>query len=400
MSLSDELRRLAELPGATEPQRAARPTAPSGWEPGVKYEPSGAMTVTAPPSGPMDTEDEWRAAVEALGLVVPESYRVRLVEARFDPASWTREAQGEDAVTRPVWRYRFAVEPALRTVNVDELLASIRTPKKPTPSAIDAPVYVVALADMQIGKPDGDGTAGTVRRVLDAHARALARFRDLRKRGKAGEVVIVVAGDCIEGTESQGSRLLARLDCDVTTQVRIYRRLLAEIVTDYADKADRVRVAVVPGNHDEAKRVGDKMATNYTDSWALEGAASVADALDIAGYGDRVAWIMPSYDELTVTLDVAGTTLGVLHGHQTRGKMDTWLAAQAQGRYAIGTADLIISGHYHHLRVQQLGPTTWIQTPALDGGSLWWRHSGHTDTPPGMVTLLAGGGAWESLEIV
>jgi predicted phosphodiesterase len=399
MSLTDELRRLAELPGATEPQRATRPTAPSGWEPGVKYEPSGAMTVTAPPSGPMDTEDEWRAAVEALGLVVPESYRVRLVEARFDPASWTREAQGEDAVTRPVWRYRFAVEPALRTVNVDELLASMRTPKKPTPSAIDAPVYVVALADMQIGKPDGDGTAGTVRRVLDAHARALARFRDLRKRGKAGEVVIVVAGDCIEGTESQGSRLLARLDCDVTTQVRIYRRLLAEIVTDYADKADRVRVAVVPGNHDEAKRVGDKMATNYTDSWALEGAASVADALDIAGY-ENVAWIMPSYDELTVTLDVAGTTLGVLHGHQTRGKMDTWLAAQAQGRYAIGTADLIISGHYHHLRVQQLGPTTWVQTPALDGASLWWRHSGHTDAPPGMVTLLAGGGAWESLEIV
>jgi predicted phosphodiesterase len=347
----------------------------------------------------MDTEDEWRAAVEALGLVVPESYRVRLVEARFDPASWTREAQGEDAVTRPVWRYRFAVEPALRTVNLDELLASIRTPKKPTASAIDAPVYVVALADMQIGKPDGDGTAGTVRRVLDAHARALARFRDLRKRGKAGEVVIVVAGDCIEGTESQGSRLLARLDCDVTTQVRIYRRLLAEIVTDYADKADRVRVAVVPGNHDEAKRVGDKMATNYTDSWALEGAASVADALDIAGY-ENVAWIMPSYDELTVTLDVAGTTLGVLHGHQTRGKMDGWLAAQAQGRYAIGTADLIISGHYHHLRVQQLGPTTWVQTPALDGASLWWRHSGHTDAPPGMVTLLAGGGAWESLEIV
>lgn len=399
MSLSDELRRLAELPGATEPQRAQRPTAPSGWEPGVKYDPSGAMTVTAPPSGPMDTEDEWRAAVEALGLVVPDTYRVRLLEARFDPHAWTREAQGQDAVTRPVWRYRFAVEPQLRTVNADELIASIRTPKKATPSAIDAPVYVVALADTQIGKPDGDGTAGTVRRVLDAHARALTRFRDLRKRGKAGEVVVVVAGDCIEGTESQGSRLLARLDCDVTTQVRIYRRLLAEIVTDYANLADRVRVAVVPGNHDEAKRVGDKMATHYTDSWALEGAASVADALDIAGY-ENVAWIMPSHDELTVTLDVAGTTLGVLHGHQTRGKMATWLAGQAQSRYAIGTADLVISGHYHSLLVEQLGPTVHIRVPALDGGSVWFRHLHGSDTPPGMVTLLAGGGSWQSLEIV
>ena len=399
MSLAEDLTRLASLPGAMEPQRAARPTAPSGWEPGVKYEPGGAMVVTAMPSEPLETEDEWRDAVEALGLRVPSGHRVRLVEARFDPYAWTREKDGEDAVTRPAWRYRFAVEPELRTVNLDELLASIKTPK-PRPSAIEAPVYVVALADTQIGKPDGDGTAGTVRRVLDAHARALKRFRDLRKRGKAGEVVIVVAGDCIEGTESQGSRLLARLDCDVTTQVRIYRRLLAQIVTDYADKADRVRVAVVPGNHDEAKRVGDKMATSYTDSWALEGAASVADALDIAGYQDRVAFIMPSRDEMTITLDVAGTTLGVLHGHQTRGKMETWLAGQAQGRYAIGTADVIISGHYHHLRVQQLGPTTWVQTPSLDGASLWWRHSGHTDAPPGMVTMLMGGGSWQSLEIV
>jgi hypothetical protein len=80
--------------------------------------------------------------------------------------------------------------------------------------------------------------------------------------------------------------------------------------------------------------------------------------------------------------------------------MDAWLAAQAQGRYAIGTADVIISGHYHHLRVQQLGPTTWVQTPSLDGASLWWRHSGHTDAPPGMVTMLMGGGSWQSLEIV
>lgn len=399
MTLSDDLHRLAALPGATEPQRSPRPTAPSGWEPGVKYEPGGAMTVTSTPSTALDGEDDYRAAVEALGLRVPADHRVRLLEARFDPAAWTREHDGDDAVTRPVWRYRFAVEPQIRTVNLDELLASIKTPK-PQPSTIDAPVYVVALADTQIGKPDGDGTAGTVRRVLEAHARALKRFTELRKRGKVGEVVIVVAGDCIEGTESQGSRLLARLDCDVTTQVRIYRRLLAEIVTDYAGKADRVRIAVVPGNHDEAKRVGDKMATSYTDSWALEGAASVADALDLAGYGDRVAWIMPSYDEMTVTLDVAGTTLGILHGHQTRGKMSTWLAGQAQGRYAIGQADLVISGHYHHLKVEQIGPTTWVQVPSLDGGSTWWRHIGGSDAPPGMVTMIVGGGSWQSLEIL
>ena len=404
MTLSDRLAALA-APGPTDQYPTTRTPAPSGWEPGVKYEPNGSMVVTVPPSPSLSDEDSWRSAVESLGVSIPEGWTVRLVEARYDPAAWHRDAQGEDAYTAPVWRYKFQVLPAARSINVDELLAWAGKPRKTARPASDTAsgiTYAVAAGDLQIGKPDNGGTVGTIERFQQAHAESLARYKGLRKRGKAGDdVALLWVGDCIEGTESQGSKLLARLDLTVTEQVRVYRRLMLAQVKDYLDAGARVRVAVVPGNHDEAKRVGDQMATVYSDSWAIEGAAAVADALDVSGYGDQVAFVFPGYDELTITLDLDGTVVGLLHGHQTRGKMSTWLAGQSLGRQAVGHAtDLVISGHFHHLKIEQIGPVTHIQVPSMDGGSNWWRHKTGLDAPPGMVTMLIGGGGWRSLEVV
>lgn len=402
MNLSDDLDRLT-APGPMSDFPVSRAPAPTGWEPGVKYDAGGAMTVTLPPSPSLSDPDSWRAAVESLGVTVPAGWTVRMTEARYDPAAWHRDAQGEDAVTRPVWRYRFQVIPAARTLDPQELLDAIgKKPDKPRPVAEASCTYTVAAGDLQLGKPDGDGSAGTVNRFLAAHVRSLDRWKALRKAGRCGDdVALLWVGDCIEGTESQGSRLLARLDLLVTEQVRIYRRLMLRQVQDYLREGARVRVAVVPGNHDEAKRVGDQMATRLDDSWAIEGAAAVADALEAAGYTDEVAFLFPQRDSLTITLDLSGTTVGLLHGHQTRGKMSAWLAGQSLGRQAVGhSTDLVVSGHYHHLRIEQIGPVTHVQVPAMDGGSVWWREKTGLDAAPGMVTMLVGGGAWEALEVL
>jgi predicted phosphodiesterase len=120
----------------------------------------------------------------------------------------------------------------------------------------------------------------------------------------------------------------------------------------------------------------------------------------MAAKGYEVGWIFPGRDEMHLTIDVAGTRVGLLHGHQTRGKMQNWLAAKAMSRDAIGTADVVISGHYHHLRLEQMGPTTWLQTGAMDGGSVWWAHKGGLDAPPAAITLITAGGLWSGLEIV
>ena len=396
MALRDDLSRLT-APGATGQQ--TRTPAPVGWEPGVRYEPDGTRVVTLPPSPAMADEATWAAAVEALGVQVPDGYRVRLVEAKYDPAAWHRDEQGEDAITRPIWRYRFVVEPAPARIDVDELLHVARPKRNTTPAASASEGFVFAAGDLQLGKSDGDGSAGTVQRFYDSLDRALTRYKRLRKTGKAGPVALPWAGDCIEGSESQGSRLLARLDLTVTEMVRVYRRLMLEQVQAFAALTDDLTVAVVPGNHDEAKRVGDQMGTRYDDSWAIEGASQVADVMAAKGH-DGIRWLFPDRDGLHLTFDFHGVRVGLLHGHQTRGKMQQWLANKAMDRDAIGTCDVCISGHFHHLRLEQMGPTTWMQTGALDGGSVWFTHRGGLTAPPAALTFLVSDGKWNALEIV
>ena len=406
MSLSERLESLTEA-GTTRP---AVTGAPAGWEPGIRYEPDGSRIVTLPPSPALADEDSWAAAVQALGTDIPDGYRVRLVEAKYDPAAWTRDSEFVEhprheqaittpAVTRPVWRYRFVVEPAPTRVSVDDLLASIKRhkPKAYPANGLPGETYVYALGDTQWGKPDGDGPEGTVQRWYDSLERALFRYKALRKRGHAGPVLLLVAGDCIEGTQSQGGRLTGRLALTLTEQMRVYRRTLADAVSAFA-ALESVHVAVVPGNHDEALRVGDKMASRYDDSWALEGASQVADVMKAKGY--EVAWTFPGRDGMHLTVDASGTRIGLLHGHQVRKGMAAWLGAKAMDRDAIGTADVVVSGHLHHLKLEQMGPTTHLQVGALDGGSTWFEHLGGNSAPPAALTFLASEGRWHGLEIV
>lgn len=405
MALSDrDLPSLSD-PGSTIPQVVG---APSGWEPGVRYEPDGSRTVTLPPSPALADEASWAAAIAALGVDIPDGYRVRLVEAKYDPAAWTRDApysihpatsvqHKTPATTRPVWRYRFVVEVAPARVDVDELLRAIKPRKAAPVAAYGSATYVYAFGDTQWGKPDGDGAEGTVARWYDSLDRAVTRYKVLRKRGQCGPVTLLVAGDCIEGTQSQGGRLVGRLSLTLTEQLRLYRRTLADAVAAFA-ALDAVHVAVVPGNHDEALRVGDKMATRYDDSWAIEGASQVADVM--AAKGHDVGWTFPGRDGMHLTVDASGTRIGLFHGHQTRGKTQAWLSAKAMDRDAIGTCDVAVSGHYHHLRLEQMGKTTHMQVGSLDGGSTWFEHRGGLSAPPAALTFVTAGGTWSALEVV
>ena len=390
MSLS---KRLEDLAAAGNTASHAEPS-PRGWEPGVRYEPDGSRVVT---SGPIPESDDPEGVLEQMGVQIPDGYRARLVEVRHDPASWTRAAQGEDAVTRPVVRCRWVIEPAIRSIDVDEIVKRAKPKKKQTPAG-GPELFVFLAGDLQLGKPDGDGTKGTVDRFYQSLEGSIDRYKKLRKAGKAGPVLLAWAGDCIEGVTSQGGNLVARLELTITEQVRVYRRLLLDQVQAFSDLTDELEVAVIGGNHDEALRVGNQMASTYDDSWAVEGASQVADVM--AAAGREIAWYLPGRDQLHLSLDTHGTRIGLLHGHQTKGKMQQWLANKALSRDPIGQADIILSGHYHYLRLEQFSDITWMQTGSLDGGSAWFSHRGGVEAPPAAVTFVTSDRRWHSLEVV
>lgn len=395
LSLADDLGDLAS-PGDT-PDQTTRPRAshPSGWEPGVTWDGT-AGTLTTPPL--TEQPKSWDDIIRVWGMNPDEVEIVEPVQFR----AW--DAQTPEGLKR-MFYYRAAMRRRREGVNVDELVDIVskwKPRKKADELDGDGLAFVVAYADMQFGKPDGDGSEGTIRRVLEKTEAAMWRLKELRRAGrKIDTIYLPFLGDCIEGTQSQGGRLIARLDLTLTEQVRVYRRVMLKVVQEFAPLADRVILPIIPGNHDEATRTGDQMSTRYDDSWAIEGASAVADSLALApdGYG-HVSFVFPKKDELTLTLDMAGTVVGLAHGHQTKGKTHTWWANQAHGMQPIGDATLLLTGHYHHLKVDRSGVKTWIQTPALDGGSTWWKHRQGQDAAAGLVTLAVGNGTWGDLAVL
>jgi predicted phosphodiesterase len=380
-----------------QPARRERTNAPSGFEPGIRYESSGVQVITTPPMEHLANEDDWQRAVAALGVEVPSGWRLRLVEARYDPAAWHRDAVGEDAVTRPVWRYRFAVEPdTSAALDLDELVkaAKVKAGKKQAPTGDRA--FLVALGDLQLGKMDGDGVEGTYSRFYECTEAAVKRLKQLRKQQSIGPIYLAHLGDCIEGFVSRGGANTWRTTLTLTEQVRLYRRMLLEQIKLLAPLTDQLVVAGIPGNHDEANRP----LHTYGDSWAIEAAVQVADALSLSGNYDHVSVVVPERDELSVTLDMCGTMVGMVHGHQfRRGDAIKWWAGQAHGRHMIGDADLLIAGHKHHLRVEDSAPRTFIQVPSLEAESTWYRHSTGQGGNPGIVTMTVGGGSWADLQV-
>lgn len=401
MSLSDRLEVLKALPNSETVAESRRVSAPTGWEIGVKHQPDGTRLVT---SGPVQEADDPDGILTSMGVEIPVGFVAKLQEIRHDPAAWTRENQGDDAVTRPVVRYKWAIVPVASAVPIDDLLAAIskRKPAKVTATTTDVEA-VVAGFETQWGKLDSGGSEQILANVFASHDASISRFRELKKLGKCGTVTLALVGDCLEnGSISQHGNIAAagRMDLTLTEQLRVYRRTLTAMVMDWLDYSERVTIAVVGGNHDQAERRG-QIERNVRDSWALEGAASVADVLEAAGYGDRVSWIMPKADDVSVTFTVAGTQIGLIHGHQTKGKMREYVANHALSRQPFGSADVILSGHYHTLKVDQIGPkTVHIQTPALEGGSDWYRHATGITSPRGNVLFLTKDGAWNGLEVL
>lgn len=385
--------RLGDLLAAQSAARIDQAT-PHAWEPGITYRPDGSAVVT---SGPVEATRAPESVLADLGVAVPPTSHARLVEARYDPLAWSRDGQGQQATTQPVVRLRWVIEPAVQHIPVDDLLAAIGK-KRPTPSpATGQGCFVVAVADTQLG--DGE-TEAVVDRVQQATFRALDRLKILRKRHAVNQVCLTWLGDCIQGTVTAAPR--ERNDLSLVDMIRVYRRLLLWQVQQFAD--NHVTVAVVPGNHDQVARAGRAEVYPSDKSWAVEGAVQVADALALAGRFEHVQFVHPAPNQSTITIDLAGTVVGLAHGHQWRGPASAihkWWAGQSHGRTGVGAADVLLTGHRHHFYAETAGLNRLaVVAPPMVSASHYWTDAHGDQTHPGLLTMMVGGGTWWGLEIL
>ena len=338
-------------------------------------------------------------------------------ELGVDPEEWEiiarRESRWQQVEDGPFLKaYRISVRRRTRRTgnlsveSMNEILAQGYTGRRAVEHHSDGilnGVFVVPVGDLQVGKIDGGGTAALIDRFAALTEQVRAR---LEREGHVRRLVLPWLGDCIEGVISQGGRLATRLDISVTEQVRIYRRLMLHQIATLSPYAIHVAVPVLPGNHDETTRM---FLTTPTDSWAIEGASAVEDALALSGKFPNVSFLYPQEEELVITLNV-GTDekphiLGFTHGHLAGNpnKALDWWRDQTFGRQHGGLADIMFTAHFHHMRVECTGGgRTWIQIPALDGGSDWFRRSKGEDEPAGIASVWVTPGqgvGWEGLTV-
>ena len=380
----------------SEAQPEAKPKVkiPQGWQPRAEWGEDGGTVVTVP-EPVTEYEDEADDVYQHFPGVDPKKWQAK----GFRRATW-QNAAGEWLES---YKADFVPREGAGEANNMEHLLEVLERARPTgantvENFVQGSAYVVASGDHQTGKTDTNGgSTELVERFVETTEQAKQR---MQRFGQFDTVVLAHLGDHIEGHVSQNGRLIATQDLATPEQVLLFQRLLLHQIQEFASLTPELIIALVDGNHDAAQRV---QAVNGHNGWAVTAAASVADTLRFAGGYDHVKFAFPARGEETVVVDVADTRLGLVHGHQWRGGpagVEKWLAGQSLGRLPIGDSDVLLSGHYHHLRVEEVGAgQSCIQVPSMDGGSKWFRDSTGADSPAGLLSFVVKGGRWEEMQL-
>ena len=385
MSISDELNNYLQAgkEGSDDLIRGI----PEAWRPRSEIDNNGGFIVSTPrPDGNTPGAEEL------------------LREASLDPAEWavvsSRKSRWQRYDGEWLESFRLNVVPLFNSAGKDydaeKLIEEIKN-WAPTGKVNDKSgklTAVYSIGDTQYGKDD---TSAIVERVLRTFDEAVEHHRFLTTKYDFEQIALPQIGDCIEGMTSQKGKVMGRHDIGVAQQVQVGRRVLMAQIKSMAQFAPKIIVPVVPGNHDEVQRF---LVSRPEDSWQIEIVRAVEDAcLENDFLKDRVEFRYPAKDDSTLAVNLSGVLYGMAHGHQ-KANMVNWWQGQVMGRCAVANADILNVGHLHHYDVQSVGTRLFIQNPAMDNGSSWWRDKSGLESHPGIVSLVVGEGFDARRELV
>tara|TARA_R100001509_G_scaffold68752_1_gene38091 strand:- start:1367 stop:2581 length:1215 start_codon:yes stop_codon:yes gene_type:complete len=288
-----------------------------------------------------------------------------------------------------------------------ELIKEIKKkkPRKNTEKGTQA--FLVALSDWQLGKEDGDGVEGVTKRVLEGIEQTKNRVKELRKQGVTfNKCVVACLGDLVEGCDGFYSMQTFSVQINQRDQLMLGTNLLVKFIEELSPLFSEIQVISVGGNHGENRKNG-KAYTDFADNFDLviaDNAARVFSA-NKKSFG-HIKFLTPESD-LSVTVDVNGTIITFAHGHQFRTgaggasmKAHRWLEKQAKAKLPAGQCDILLSAHFHHESILSEGGITHIQTPALDGGSLWVENTLGLTSNPGITTFTVDNTGFNNYQVL
>src|SRR6056297_523514 len=336
----------------------------------------------------------------------PENFDDFLIDAGLDPTDidvippvrtsrWQQQKDGE-----LIWltSYRFTFRRKKSGIDLPLLMAEAKKSRK-KPKIVDTTdkALVVLWSDLQVGKVDVRG--GTTE-LLERVALVQARLLDLVKRDKPSRVVFVDVGDTVENFDNAAKEQQLRSnDLSIMDQVDLATSLAWQTIRVLADKIPTVSYVSVGSNYCQWRSNGKPVGTP-TDDWGVFIGRQLARLATETGY-DNIRFFEPEKHEESLAIDVFDDqfhVLGIAHGHQVSrpDRIPTWWRQQAFGAQQVSNASILVTGHFHHLRVTEMGSVPrgdtvasryWIQASTMDNGSSWFRRFSGEDSVPGLVVF-------------
>ncbi|MDJ0338252.1 hypothetical protein [Cryobacterium sp. PH31-O1] len=354
---------------------------PAGWRPASNWDGSEGEITSAPRTAALTDFSE---------ILLEHGHDPDLVEVVGN----VRTSRWQSFSGEWLTAYRFTVRARQSAEASHDLPALLAAARRKPRAQLAAPATeratVVVLADLQIGKT---GSRGGTPELIERLAVRRAQVDATLKKRKPSQTVLVDAGDLFEGFESGAGPAATAFSNDLSLTQQM--DLAGTTIYDFADTLARhapAQVMAVPSNH-TAWRAGKQTLGKPADDLGLYVHRQAQRLAAAAGL--RAQWNLPADWDESLVLDVLGTGLGVTHGHQYGpGGAAAFWAKQTHGGQVLAHADLMVTGHYHHLRIEPTGRNPysgrskwWLQAPTLDAGSDWFRHRSGDDSDPGMLVF-------------
>jgi hypothetical protein len=363
---------------------APKVSVPEGWSPSITFDGSGGEAILPAVEGDNPTD------VEAF-----------LKEAGINPAEI--EIVGEPRISRwqvarpfplePAWMTSVRIRWVKKNTQIDlpllYSLAKKTKPATPKPSP-SGKALVILWSDLQVGKVDHrGGIDALIHRVAQTQVKLLTKV----KEEKPEKIIFCDVGDTIENfSNAADMNQTFTNDLSIMQQVDLATSFAWETLKQLSKHAP-ITYLSVGSNHCQF-RINKQRVGKATDDWGIHIGRTLARLAHEVGL--PITFHEPATHDESLALDIFQDSfhiLGLWHGHQSArpDAVPDWWRKQAFGKQPIHAATIGVSGHFHHLRVLELGSTPrgtsrfWIQASTLDNGSNWWRTSQGEDSQPGLV---------------
>ena len=366
---------------------AVRVVAPEGWNPSVVFDGDGGEATL--PSVEGDNPADVDAFLREAGIN-PDDIEI------IEPSRISRWQVARPFPLEPAWHTAIRIRWRKRNSAIDlPLLYSLAKKTKPvTPKPVaSGKALIVLWSDLQVGKVDHrGGVDALIHRVAETQVKLLAKV----KEQKPERIIFCDVGDTIENFGNAADlHQLNTNDLSLMQQVDLATSLAWETLKMLSKYAP-ITYLSVGSNHCQF-RVNKQKVGKVTDDWGIHIGRTLARLSHEVGL--PIEFREPAVHDESLAYDIFQNgfhVLGMVHGHQANRpeSIPDWWRKQSFGKQSVTAATTLVTGHFHHLRVQELGSTSrgtsrfWVQAATLDNGSNWWRMNSGEDSTPGLVCFV------------